>query len=72
MGKEQVALLSPRMGRLGAGLHLPLEQEMQQRCTDWLECFQLKEIEGPTQRASTIKERSPAQGTPKGGQLRAG
>ena len=31
MGKEQVALLSPRMGRLGAGLHLPLEQEMQQR-----------------------------------------
>lgn len=31
MGKEQVALLSPRMGLLGVSLRPPLEQEMEQR-----------------------------------------
>jgi len=31
VGKELVAWLSPRVGLLGAGLHLPLEQDMEQR-----------------------------------------
>lgn len=31
VGKEQVASFSPRIGLLAAGLHLPLEQEMEQR-----------------------------------------
>lgn len=66
-------MLLPRVGLLGAALHLPLEQELKQREMCGLECFRLQGTEGPTQRGLNNKgDVPPAQRSPEVRQPTAG